>query len=127
MSFKVSCKNALICHENVDFTRDLIKSLGRLGWCCASVVDADRRRNMYQAHFFIIMDVNVKKRHFEIAQRCVNSDLFSCELFIVNAMNYEKSDWQKIKIYTNMMEVRSRLVFSSEEQLLSGDDVRIAV
>lgn len=126
MPRRILYKNAIISHKNVDFARDLMKYLAKISWRCIFVME-DQLLNIIDGnHVFIIMDVDADQRHYKIARRFTNSNRYSCELFVVNAASYAKNDWQKIKTYADMLEVRAKLALRADPLLQMADAAGVA-
>lgn len=107
-------KRAVIFHENIDFVRDITKYLSRSGWSCVCLAAIDRMDDIRKHHSILIMDVNAKKRHHYIVNRVLRSNKCRIETLVVNAAGYEKSDWQKIKVYADIMTIRHKLLSQSD-------------
>lgn len=107
-------KRAIIFHENIDFVRDMTKYLARSGWSCVCLAAVDRWGDIGKQNSILIIDVNLKKRHHYIADRVLRSKKYKIETLVVNAAGYEKNDWQKIKVYADMMKIRHKLLSQSD-------------
>lgn len=102
----------LIFHNNIDFIRDLQKSLRSKGFCNCIISDlfSDDFIKLNIRQIFLVVDVGVNQRHLRLIHRIFKARYIKEIIFFVNVKHYDKGEWQKVHTYADTISLQNRLL-----------------